>query len=43
MKPADQTIDDAGAVLFGGLGQLSVARCGIWVGMTQQALDVAQA
>ena len=43
MQTVDQAVDRAGRLLLGGLGQASVERGGGGAGVTQQALDMAQA
>lgn len=43
METVNQAVDRAGGGLLGGLGQVRVAHGGGGAGMTQQALDMAQA
>ncbi len=38
----DQAVDDDGCLVFGGLGQMGVARCGGGAGVTQYALNMTQ-
>ena len=43
MQGVDQAIDDTGAILFGGGGQMGVTRSGGGTGMAEQGLDMPQA
>ncbi len=43
MKRVDQPVNGSPCILFGGVGQMSVACCGGGAAVTEERLDMAQA
>ena len=43
MQTINELVDGGCCFLIGGFGQVCIACSGGWVGMTEQALDMAQA